>query len=68
MGVVLGEGATMTKESGPCVLCIGTDLANLNLRGSSFKKLGWNASGSGSGPAGLYRFGRGRGFIWLCSN
>jgi len=46
----------MANRSGICILCIGNDLVNLNLRCSRLKELGWNVIGSGNGHDGLFRF------------
>lgn len=48
----------MTKRRGNCVLCIGNDPVNLNLRCSLLKQHGWNVLSSGNGHEGILRFGQ----------
>jgi CheY-like chemotaxis protein len=49
----------MKKQSGKSVLCIGSDLINLNLRCSLLRKHGWAVESSGSGHDGVLRFSKG---------
>lgn len=53
------RGGTVTQASGKSVLCIGSDLVNLNLRCALLKKKGWEVSSSGSGHEGIFRFAQG---------
>lgn len=48
----------MTKLLGLTILCIGTDLVNLNLRCSALKEHGWNVISAGNGHDGLFRVSR----------
>jgi CheY-like chemotaxis protein len=48
----------VTKRRGNCVLCIGNDPVNLNLRCSLLKQHGWNVLSSGNGHEGILRFGQ----------
>ena len=48
----------MTKRRGNCVLCIGNDPVNLNLRCSLLRQHGWNVLSSGNGHEGIFRFGQ----------
>lgn len=49
----------MKKRSGKSVLCIGSDLINLNLRCSLLRKHGWDVVSSSSGHDGVFRFAKG---------
>ena len=48
----------MTNPSGICILCIGSDPINLNLRCSRLKAFGWKVISSGSGYGGLFQFAK----------
>ena len=53
------QGVAMRKQSSRCVLCIGSDLVNLNLRCARLKSYGWEAVSCGSGHEGVFRFAQG---------
>ena len=44
----------------PCVLCIGNDPLNLNLRCAALKECGWNVVVAGGGHEGVFRFAEGK--------
>lgn len=49
----------MRRRIANCVLCIGTDPVNLNLRCAFLKKHGWQTVSCGSGHEGIFRFAQG---------
>jgi CheY-like chemotaxis protein len=49
----------MRKRIARCVLCIGSDFVNLNLRCSLLKKYGWEAVSASNGHEGIFRFTQG---------
>jgi len=49
----------MRKRVARCVLCIGSDFVNLNLRCSLLKNHGWETVSAGNGHDGVFRFAQG---------
>jgi len=49
----------MRKQAARCVLCIGSDLVNLNLRCALLKDHGWETASSSNGHEGIFRFAKG---------
>jgi CheY-like chemotaxis protein len=49
----------MRKRIARCVLCIGNDFVNLNLRCTSLKNHGWETVSSGNGHEGIFQFNQG---------
>lgn len=49
----------MKKRAAGCVLCIGRDLLNLNLRCTLLKEHGWETLSFGNAHDGVFRFAHG---------
>ncbi len=49
----------MRKQAACRVLCIGSDLVNLNLRCALLKDRGWETASSSNGHEGIFRFANG---------
>jgi CheY-like chemotaxis protein len=49
----------MRKQLARCVLCIGSDFVNLNLRCTLLNSYGWKTVSSGNGHEGVFRFAQG---------